>query len=90
MPADDSFATYMDVTFGPARRGEVVTPHNTNSLNFTTKGLYVGSSGDLTVRFIDAVSDTVITGVVAGTILPIRITHIRATGTTANNILAFA
>lgn len=89
MSAPDIFATYVDVTFGPARRGAVVTPHDTTPLTFATKGLLIGGSGNLTVRFIDDAADTVIAGVIAGTILPIRVTHVRATGTTAASIVAF-
>jgi hypothetical protein len=89
MSAPDTFAAYVDLAYGPARKGAAVTPHATNPLGFATKGLIVGGSGNLTVRFIDDTSDTVIAGVVAGTILPIRVTHVRVAGTTATNIVAF-
>ena len=64
-----------------------VTPHDTNELAHTTMALWVGGAGNVSV--VDAKGNTVtITGVAAGTRLPISVNKVRATGTTATNIVA--
>lgn len=71
------------------KRAIAVTPHDTNPLaNGTTNMLFVGGAGNITVRMVDMSTDTVFTGVAAGTLLPIAVTHVRATGTTATNMVA--
>lgn len=55
-----------------------------------TRSLYIGTSGDITVRMADANTPTTyvtFVGVPAGT-FPIQVDMIRATGTTASNIVA--
>ena len=52
---------------------------------FTTlpRGIYIGASGNLTMRFPDAPStDVTFPGLQAGTILPVRPISIRTAGTT--------
>lgn len=52
-----------------------------------TRGLYVGVTGDVTV--ITRKAQTVLfKAVPAGTILPIQVTHVKATGTTATDMVA--
>lgn len=71
----------------PARNAAVVTPDNSNDLAHVTRALFVGGSGNLNIDTADG--DTVVlTGVVAGQILPIAVKRVRATNTTATNIVA--
>lgn len=84
----DEFTSTSDSTTSPARNASAVTPHDTNPLANTSKGLFVGGAGNIACRFADDSADVTITGVVAGSILPIRVSHVRDTNTTATNILA--
>lgn len=70
----------------PALDGFTVTPSDANDVEYTTRALWVGGAGAVSVEFK---SGTVATfaGVPAGTILPIRVNKVRATGTTASNII---
>jgi len=70
-------------SFGGA---QVVIPHD--SMDFATEphALYVGGSGDISVRMSDGDS-VIFSGVPVG-ILPIKVRRVNATGTTATNILA--
>lgn len=71
----------------PAIRGAPVTPNDSTDLAFVTKALYVGGAGTISVDFAEsgtAISFTV----VAGAILPFRVKRVRATGTSATNIVA--
>jgi len=84
----DKFAGGNDAPSTPARNAAAVTPHATNPLANVSKGLYVGGAGDITCRLVDDTSDVVFTAVPAGAVLPIRVAYVRATGTTATNIVA--
>jgi len=71
----------------PADRIVAVTASDSTDLT-GARGLLVGGAGDLAVRMINDPSTTVtITGVVAGAILPLRVTRVMA-ATTATNITA--
>lgn len=71
-----------------AERVEVLTPHNTNEVSaFIPRGIYVGGAGNVTLRAIGSSVDTVFTNVPAGSVLKVRAQFVRATGTTATNML---
>lgn len=74
---------------GPAERAEPITPDDDNDLPFQTRAIYVGVAGD--VSLVPRVGDAVtFTAVPAGTVLPVRADRVRATGTTATNLVALA
>ena len=60
-----------------------------NSAGAFTNGcvLYVGVAGDVKVKTA-AGNDVVFTGVPAGSFMPVQVTQVFATGTTATNIVA--
>ena len=72
----------------PARSFFAITPSNTVPLAQPTRGLIVGTSGDIKVTGVDGV-DCVITGVTAGD-HPYAVTKVYATGTTAAGITGMA
>ena len=69
-------------------RGVAITPHDSNSQpGLPCRALFVGGAGALAV--IDGSGAAVtLTGVVAGTVLPLEVSRVKATGTTATNIVA--
>ena len=82
----DEFQSVSDTPESQARNAHAVSPHATNPLPATSKALYVGGQGDVTVRLIDDIADVTFVNVPAGMILPIRASHVRAI-TSATNIL---
>jgi len=62
-----------------------VTPHDTNDLTSPADSLYVGATGDVKVDTQGGQTVT-ITTVPAGAILPIRVTRVYSSGTTATEI----
>ena len=72
---------------GPHDLMAAVTPSDTTDLANVTRGVYVGGAGDLTV--INAAGVTItFKAVPVGTLLPIRVSRIKATLTTASNLIA--
>lgn len=67
-------------------RAFVVTPHDTNYIEETTR-IYIGGTGTLTVTMKDG-QDCLFSALPVGTILPIRAIRVKATGTTATLIVA--
>jgi len=53
----------------------------------TTRGVYVGGTGNLSVRFANG-TDVVFINVQAGSVIPVRATRVNASGTTATNMVA--
>lgn len=70
------------------QRFSAVTPSDTAKLTRHTNYLFVGGAGNVAVEESDTGSATTFTGVAAGSILPIRVRAVLATGTTATNIVA--
>lgn len=85
MPAIDQtpYAFSDDVT-QTATNALAVTPSDSADLTYVSRGLYVGGQGDVsvvtrggqTVTFVGAVG-----------LLPVRVSRVRATGTTATDIV---
>lgn len=66
-----------------------VTPSDTAGVSKTT-ALWIGGAGNVSVIMAGAQQATpaVLTAVPAGTLLPLAVVKVRATGTTATNIIA--
>lgn len=69
----------------PARYGATVTPSNSVNLAAPTRGLYIGTAGNLSVEMLNGTVD--FPNVQPG-IFPIQVTRVNSTGTTATNIRA--
>lgn len=83
----DRFASSQPSLSGPAYSGFSVTPSDSGLLPEASRALYIGSGGSLSVRMLSGEAVT-LAGVVAGTILPLRVTAVLATGTSAGSIVA--
>ncbi|PVX28991.1 spike base protein, RCAP_Rcc01079 family [Sphingomonas pokkalii] len=84
----DSFANSADHVAAPATRAVAVVPSDGTPLPDIPKGLYIGTGGTITMRGVNATADTVWKNVASGTILPLRAQYVRASGTTATDMLA--
>lgn len=69
-----------------ARRASAITTSDTATSEDPTRGIYVGSAGNIKV---DMVSGGTVTfaNVPSGVILPIQVTRVYATGTTATQMI---
>ncbi len=72
---------------GVAVGGAAVTPSDSTDLSFVARGLWVGGAGD--VKVTTANGDTItLSGVQAGTLIPVAVSRVFATLTTATLIVA--
>lgn len=73
----------------PARNAIAVSPSDTIALASPSRALYVGGSGNVAVILAeDGANPVTFAGVLAGTLLPIAVTQVMNTGTTATLILS--
>lgn len=76
----------------PPQNGKLWTLSDTSDLPFLTRGIWVGGAGALSVQMPDdtgTLQTLLISGIPAGTYLPIAVTRLRATGSTATLVIAF-
>lgn len=69
----------------PARYGVTVTPSNSVNLPAPTRGLHIGTAGNISIEMSNG---TVVFPNVQVGIFPVQCTRVNATGTTASNIVA--
>jgi len=87
MAAIDLFEQYKPGLTAPAPDAEEVTPSDDTDLTYVTRAVWVGGEGDLEVIMASG-STVVYHSVPAGTLLPIRVSRVKAGNTTATNIVA--
>lgn len=86
----DNFEPAIDSTTAPSRFSFPITPSDVDEIDRLTKGVYVGTGGNLVVRSVDASQDVTFVNVPSGAILDIRVRAVRATGTSAANLVGLA
>jgi hypothetical protein len=84
----DPFSNIADQVSAPATRAVAVVPHDGNALADIPKALFVGTGGNVTMRGVGGGADTVWRNVPSGSVLPFRAHYVRATGTSAADLLA--
>lgn len=84
----DQFQNNADQVSAPATRALAVSPHDSNALTDIPKALFVGTGGNITMRGVNGASDQVWKNVPSGSVLPFRAQYVRATGTSAADLLA--
>lgn len=87
---NDPFSTHADSPDAPALQAFAIAPSDSAELPAVTKSIYVGSSGDVTLRPLRGTADVTYRNVPDGAYLTIRASHVRATGTTATDLIGEA
>lgn len=84
----DQFSGTLDSVSSPATRAVAVAPNDVNALADIPKALFVGTGGTLVARGVGGGADATFKNVPNGAVLPLRAQYVRATGTTAADIVA--
>lgn len=88
--AIDTFANFTDSATGPAPAPYAITPSDTVALPTIPRGIYVGTGGDVTLRGIGAAADVTYRNLPDASYIAVRAAYVRATGTTATDLIAEA
>jgi hypothetical protein len=88
--ANDGFVQNNDSVENPSRNPYAVVPSDAVELAIIPKRLFIGTAGNVTLRGIGAQADVVYKNVGSGVYLDVRPQFVRATGTTAADIIAEA
>lgn len=84
----DQFSGHGDSVSAPSTRAVAIVPSDVSALADIPKALFVGTGGNLTVRGSGGGADVVFKNLADASILPLRAQFVRATGTTATDIVA--
>jgi hypothetical protein len=71
----------------PATSAEDINPTDSQDLGTVPRAIYIGGAGDLAVVTLNGSSVKFI-GLLAGTILPVRVKRVKSTGTTATALIS--
>jgi hypothetical protein len=82
----DNFKNYDTRLDSPAPNAIAVTESDSEDLSSFSRAIYIGGDGNLTVEMASG-QEVTFTGLIAGTVLPIRVRKVK-TATTATNIVA--
>jgi hypothetical protein len=85
--ATDTFSSYGEWLDSPAKNAATVTPNDGADLPNASRALYIGSTGNIKVDMVGGQTVT-FSGLPTGMMLPIRVTRVYSTGTTASSIIA--
>ena len=84
----DNFSNYQMSLDAPAEHAAAVTPNDSTDLTTSARALYVGTAGNVVLDTVGGETSITFSNVAAGSWLEVRAARVRATGTTASNIVA--
>ena len=84
----DKFERYDTVLDSPGKSAFNVTPNNSANLTYVSRGIYIGTTGNINCIFVGDSANTLLANLPTGGFYSFRIAKIWATGTTADNIVA--
>lgn len=83
----DRFADFPNTMEGAAVAPFAIVPHNANPLPAIPFGIYVGTGGDVVLRGVRGEADVTYKNLPDASYLNVRAEFVRATGTTATNLV---
>ena len=86
----DPFDRTADSPMAPAEDCFAIVASDSADLPRATKAIYVGQSGDVALVPVRGMAVVLFRNVPAGTILDVRVRAVRATGTSAGDIVGLA
>lgn len=81
MPTD-RFDKHAAGLMTPAEDGFAISPHDTNDLARTPRSIFVGGAGSIVLVTAKG-TELTFNGLAAGSVLPVRASKVKATGTSA-------
>ncbi len=87
---NDPFANTTESVVAPASDCFPIAPNDSGDLPKATKALFIGSGGDVVLRPVSGDADVTFRNLPDGSILDVRVRAVRATGTSAANLVGLA
>ncbi len=87
---NDPFANTLESVVAPASDCFAISPNDTDDLPKATKALFVGTGGDVVLRPVSGTTDVTFRNLPDGSILDVRVRAVRASGTSAANLVGLA
>lgn len=87
---NDPYANTLESVVAPAADCFPISPNDNNDLPKATKALFVGTGGDIVLRSVSGSADVTFRNLPDGSILDVRVRAVRATGTSAANLVGLA
>lgn len=85
--ATDTFAgNKAHEEWSPAIHAFSITPNNNTDVAYLTRSIYVGVGGSIAVVMAGGEEVTFV-GVQSGSVLPVRVSRVKSTGTNATNMI---
>lgn len=84
----DPFAKQIKTIDSVADNAYAITPDDAADLPTASRGMYVGTGGDIKVDLPKSAAPVVFVGVPSGAILPVRVKRVYVDGTTASDMVA--
>jgi hypothetical protein len=85
----DHFSAHAAGLTSPAEHADPITPSDDAELPRATRALYVGQGGDVAVRFVSGEA-VVLANLQGGTVYPLRLRQILASGTMASGLVGLS
>jgi hypothetical protein len=86
----DPFASFTETLIAPAGDLFAIEPDDLNDLAKATRAIYVGGGGDIIIKAVHSENEVLLSNVPTGTVLAIRVAAVRASGTSAFNLVGLA
>jgi hypothetical protein len=83
-----TFADRQSPSNASSREFEAITPSDATDLDQPTRAVYVGGAGSIAAVMPDGGSAVIFASIPAGSVLPIQVRRINATGTDATDLVA--
>lgn len=87
---NDVYSRTANSLIAPAGNSFAITPDDNAALPMISKAIYIGTGGDLTLQLVHDDSDRTFKNIPGGTILDLRVSHVRTAGTSASDIIGLA
>jgi hypothetical protein len=82
----DTFKRMTRSLTAPAEEAVAIVPDDAASLEHATRAIFVGGGGDARIRMLGG-AEVLFTNLQAGSVLPLRVVRVYATGTTATGLV---
>lgn len=86
----DPYADTAKSVIAPAADCFAIVPNDSAELAKGTKAIFIGTGGDIVLKSVASEADVTFRNLPDGSILDVRVRAVRATGTTASDIVGLA